>query len=168
LVQHRDPQSGAITYVPTPELYRLIVARLFLADGSTAVSEKFQFAPVEGIRLLFELSSPTLVSGLPWYVAKLKVFEFSPGARLLVEATPGSEVRLTQSVETNRGRPFEYRNSKIADQKGHTSFLIVYPPKEGEPTGAVVPVILDADGRRSAIEVTAADIETQRAIRMSR
>jgi len=96
------------------------------------------------------------------------VFEVSPGARLLVKATPGSEVKLTQSVETNRGRRFEYRNSKTADQKGNTSFLIVYPPKEGEPTGAVGPVVLNIDGRRSAIEVTAADIETQRKIRVPR
>jgi hypothetical protein len=149
-------------------LYRLIVSRLFFADGTTTVIGRSQLDPVEGIRLLFESSSPARVSGLPWYVAKLKVFEFTPGARLLVEATPGSEVILTQSVETNRGRRFEYRNSKIADQKGNTSFLVVYPPKEGKPTGAVGPVVLDVDGRRSAIEVTAADIETRREIRVSR
>jgi len=168
LVPQRDPRSGAITYVPTPKLYRLIVSRLFFADGTMAVSDNYQFAPVEGIRLLFESSSPARVSGLPWYIAKLKVFEFGPGARLLIESTPGSEIRLTQSVETNRGRRFEYRNSKIADQKGNASFLIVYPPKDGEPTGAVGPVVLDVDGRQSTIEVTAADIEIQRQIRVPR
>jgi dolichyl-diphosphooligosaccharide--protein glycosyltransferase len=166
--QLRDPVTGVMNYVPRPALSRLIISRLFLVNGTTAAFGMLRFAPVEGIRLVFESSSPALVSGLPWYVAKLKVFEVTPGARLQVEATPGSEVKLTQNVETNRGHRFEFLNSKIADEDGHASFSIVYPPKREEATGAVGPVVLEVDGRQRSIEVTAVDIETQRQIRVPR
>jgi len=166
LQEHRDPRSGAVTYLPTPALQRLIVARLFYASGSAASAGDYRFAPVEGLRLVFESRSPARVSGLPWHVAKLKVFEVVPGARLRVETTPGSEVALTQRLETNRGRRFEYRDAKIADAEGHANFAVVYAPKAGEATGAVGPVELVSDGRRSAVEVTAADIDAQREIRV--
>lgn len=162
----RDPVSGAVSYAPTPKLYKLIIARLFYADGTSAAVSNFKFAPVEGVRLLFESTSPAAVNGLPWKVARLKVFEVVAGARLVVAAIPGSEVTLTQSVETNQGRRFEYRNSKIADQNGTVTFLITYLPKIDDATGSIGPVELEAHGRRSAVVVTAADIEMQRQIKV--
>ncbi len=167
LHEYRDPQSGAVTYLPTPALQRLVVARLFYADGSAARAGVFRFAPVEGVRLLFESSSHARVSGLPWHVAKLKVFEVVPGARLLVEASPGSDVVLTQRLETNRGRRVDFRIEKIADADGRARFAAVYAPKAGQATGAVGPLMLEFDGRQSAVEVTAADIDAQRQIRVA-
>lgn len=167
LALQRDLQSGALSYVPTPKLYKLIISRLFYADGTAADAGSFRFDPVEGVRLQFESSSPADVNGLPWPVAKLKLYEVVSGARLMITAAPGSTVKVSQTVETNRSRRFAYRNAKSADQNGIAEFVISYPPRQDGSVGAVGPVSVEANGRHSAVTVTAADIDARRRIRVS-
>lgn len=162
----RDTRTGLASYVPRPQLYQLIVSRLFYADGTSAAVQSFHFAPVEGLRLMFESSSPALVTGLPWQVPKIKVFEYAPGALLSIKTAPGREVTLSQPVETNRGRRFVYRNSKIADSGGDVHFRVVYLPKNGAVSGATGPVEIVADGNRRVVAVAATDIETQKQIKI--
>lgn len=166
LVLHRDPVSGKEAYQPTQELYRLNIARLFYADGAGATIGDFQFAPVEGVRMVYESAAPALVNGLPWKVAKFKLFEFLPGVRVRVKAVPGTVVQLRQDVVTNRGRQFVYRISKAADADGWTEFQVVYPPRSGQETGAVGPVHVAGTGHRRAINVNAADITEGRVIEL--
>lgn len=168
LDQQRNTITGRLSYTPNALFYNLIASRLYYADGSQVDSASYRFAPVEGVRLRYESSSPANVSGLPWYIASLKVFEYLPGATLSVLTAPESVVRLTQLVETNIGRRFEFRNEKKADKEGHVSFTIVYGPKNGEETGSVGPVGLEINGRRSTLTVTSADIEIQKNIRAFR
>lgn len=161
---NQDARTGKISYVPAPELYQLIISRLFYSDGSAADVQNFHFAPVEGLRLVFESSSPALVSGLPWHVAKIKIFEYIPGAELLVNTSPGIKVTLSQKVETNQGRVFKYINTKTADSRGIAQFKLVYSPKNKGASGSIAPAQIYTERNHKDITVTSADIETQKLI----
>jgi len=157
-----DPATGALGYVPTSQLYELIVSRLYFADGSEVKVGGFRFQPVEGLRLVFESSSDAADISLPWKVSKMKVFERLSGAALSVQAVPGTPVSLEQAVETNRGRRFVYRSNKLADNNGQARFRIVYPPRLPGRTGAVGPVTIRSGSVSRELAISAGDIESGR------
>ena len=153
------PGSNTTMYVPTPEAMGLVVSRLFFADGSQAQAVGLDFAPVEGVRLVYESSSPAEVSGFPWEVKKLKVFEVADGGAVVVRGAPGSAVTLEVPVVTNQGRRFVYRNQKRCGSDGAARFRLLYPPrKDATSTGAVGPAQFTSGGRSVALSYSEADL----------
>lgn len=157
-----NPATGELSYVPTSQLYELIVSRLYFADGAEARAGNLRFQPVEGLRLVFESSSAAGDIMLPWKVSKMKIFERVPGAELSVNALPGTQISLEQEIETNRGRRFVYRVNKRAGSSGQARFRVVYPPRLPGKTGAIGPVTVRAGSASRELSVSAVDIDSGR------
>lgn len=161
-----DPRRKTTVQVPDRAAYSLISSRLFFADGSLREHGGIRFAPIEGVRLVYESATPAAVGGLPWEIRKLKVFERTDGAVLLVQGRPGRTVDFEQRIETNQGRIFTYRNEKIIAQDGTARFQVVYPARmSAHATGAVGPVILSGAGGRRMIAISDEDIRSRKIVR---
>lgn len=156
-VDRWDPQRGEYAFVPTAEALNLVVLRLFVADGSMVPFGNLTFQPVEGVRLVYESASPAELGGFPWVVRQAKVFERVAGARVVVPAIGGCTVMAEQTVVTNQGREFTYRNRGRADG-GRVSIVLPYPPKGGDATGAVGPARIVCGGRTLTAEISAAAV----------
>jgi len=157
-VDRWDPQRGEYAFVPTAEALNLAVLRLFVADGSMVPFGKLTFQPIEGVRLVYESASPAELGGFPWQVSQAKVFERVAGARVVVPAAGGCTVMAEQTVVTNQGREFIYRNRGSADGAGRVSVVLPYPPKGDDSTGAVGPARIVCGGRRVKAEISAAAV----------
>lgn len=154
-----DARQEKRIYTPTEDAFSLVSVRLFFADGSLAGTAPFDFEPVEGLRLVYEASTPEPLLGLAWEVKRIKVFEVVTGARVTVRGTPGRSVSLSQAIETNQGRRFVYRNEKVCGADGTATFAAVYAPRTGPgATGALGPVVLASQGRSAEVAVTEEDV----------
>jgi dolichyl-diphosphooligosaccharide--protein glycosyltransferase len=155
-----DPNSGNKRDVPSADMYRLVISRLFFADGSEHRLGLMHFQAVEGLRLVYESAGYADTKSFPWEIRKIKVFEFAGSATLTVQSRPGDKIELVQPVVTNRDRHFVYRSSKTAGPDGSARFLVSYPPRDQLTwTGAVGPVTLSSGSLTRTIAVSAADIE---------
>ena len=160
-----DPKLGKTSYIPRREALSLIVSRLFFADGSMMKNRDLEFKPVEGVRLVYESPSPARVYGLPWEIKKMKVFEYNPGALVIVKGPPGQSVILSQNIETNQGRRFTYMNEKFFGNDGTAGFRVAYQLKKSlSETGATGPVVITGIGKKREITVTDEDVESHKTI----
>jgi dolichyl-diphosphooligosaccharide--protein glycosyltransferase len=154
-----NPRIGKTEYIPSPEVFSLISSRLFFADGSFAEAAGIRFLPVEGLRLVYESASPASVGGFPWEIKRMKVFQVVQGATVKVRGVPGTEVILTQPIETNQGRVFTYNNGKVFDKSGLATFKVLYPRKNGPfSTGATGQPLISSHGQKHIITVRDEDI----------
>jgi len=163
-VDRWDPQRGEYAFVPTSEALSLAVLRLFVADGSMVPFGKLTFQPIEGVRLAYESASPAELGGFPWQVSQAKVFERVAGARVVVPAIGGCTVMAEQTVVTNQGREFIYRNRGSADGAGRVSVVLPYAPTKDRATGAVGPARIVCGGRTLKAEISAAAVAAGTAI----
>jgi len=162
-----DEARKRYAFVPTAEALDLAVLRLYIADGSMVSLGKLTFQPIEGVRLVYESGSPAELGGFPWEVRQSKVFERVAGARVVVPPAGGCTVIAEQTVVTNQGREFIYRNLGRADVAGGLSVVLPYPPKLGEATGAVGPAIISCGGRRATAEISAAAVASGKTMPLS-
>lgn len=159
-----DPQRKQHAFVPTSEALNLAVLRLFVADGSMLPLGNLTFQPIEGVRLVYESASPAELGGFPREVRQAKIFERVPGAKVVVSPPGGCTVMAEQTVVTNQGREFIYRNLGCVDGAGGVAVVLPYPPKVGESTGAVGPAIISCGGRRTTAEISAVAVTSGKTI----
>ncbi|GFE57745.1 STT3 domain-containing protein [Geobacter sp. AOG1] len=147
----RQPGNGN-AYSPTAEAFDLVSSRLFFADGSQRMLGGFTFRAVEGVRMVHESPSNAKVGGFPWEVKRLKIYEFCPGTTIIVHARPGETVTISQPIETNQGRRFDYVNEKTASADGVVRFTLVYSRRQGpDSVGATGPALITAGSRHADI-----------------
>lgn len=162
-VPRLNPQSGIIEYNPLKEVFTLVSSRLFFADGSLAKAGEILFQPVESVRLVYESPSAATITGFPWEIKRLKVFEYAKGATLTVKGTPGKTAALSQPIETNQGRRFTYRIEKVFGKDGKVDFKLLYPKKTSfQMTGAIAAPLITIDGEKRLIDISDADITGSR------
>jgi len=154
--------GGGTMYVPTSESLDLVVSRLFLADGSLTRAAGVVFLPVENVRLVYESKSTADVEGFPLQVRKIKVFEYSKGAEVVVRGTPGEIVTFSLPVETNQGRRFDFRSKKRIGDEGTATFKLLYPPKKWEACGAIGPASIGYQGRFTTVSYDENDVTSGR------
>lgn len=154
--------------VPTEEFFRLISSRLLIADGSLASANFVVFKQLEGMRLVYESRTPAKMFNFPWEIKKIKIFEYRRGATLVVKGTPGTVVKIVQTVETNQGRRFNFQNAKPIGENGATSFSVPYKQKAGpDSTGAVGPLEITDDAGKRTVQVSNDDVEQERTLNIS-
>ena len=123
-----DPATGRSS--PAPRLFRTLMGRLALADGSEVQAGADSVPALTGFRLVHE--SPEIRSGLAPGPAgdprnpRVKIFERVPGARLEGSTDPGSEVRVDIQVTTDAGRAFPYTSRTPAAADGIFSVVVPY------------------------------------------
>lgn len=162
-----DAMRKQYAFVPTAEALNLAVLRLYVADGSMVSLGKLTFQPIEGVRLVYESASPAELGGFPWEVRQAKVFERVAGARVVVPSAGGCMVIGEQTVVTNQGREFIYRNQGRADGAGSVAVILPYPPKGEETTGAVGPAVIACGERRIRLEISADAVATGKTMPLS-
>ena len=161
-VEKWDPTRGISVRYPTSETFSLVSSRLYYADGTERVTAGFTFAPVEGLRLVYESRSAANVVGFPWEIKKYKIFEFLDGATIAVDGLPGREVVLSQWIQTNQGRRFEYKIKKVFDVSGKVVFKAVYSPLSlNNSTGSVGSCYLSSSGQIQELKINKADIDSE-------
>ncbi|MBN8558365.1 MAG: hypothetical protein J0L74_11950, partial [Burkholderiales bacterium] len=147
-----DASRQSEIVLPLPESFTLAASRLYFADGRSARVGPVRFEPVESVRLVWESASPGNVFGFPWEIRKLKIFEVHPGPEIAVTGPPGTTVTLSQPVETNQRRRFDYQAEKMLDATGRTHFLLPYAPKTVPgTTGSIGPAIIATGSFRQEI-----------------
>ncbi len=108
-----------------PEFFKTVQTRLYFFDGTIPDFDHDLFESLPHFRLHMESSST--ISHMGERISHLKLFESVPGARLVGEAQPNTEVLLKASIRTNREREFLYRSKTIADRNGSFGFVVPYP-----------------------------------------
>jgi dolichyl-diphosphooligosaccharide--protein glycosyltransferase len=117
-----------MTVDPRPSYLALVPNRLFFDDGRGTDA----WPPLDGFRLLYE--SPMTSPGEPLHERQWKVFEPVAGARLVVRAAPGTEVRASTALLANTGRSFDWEVTANASADGVARLRLPYA---SGPNGAV-------------------------------
>ena len=55
-----------------------------------------------------------------------KLFQIVPGARAVIEASPGESVEVSLNLRSNQGRAFDYTVQAVADENGEAVLLLPY------------------------------------------
>jgi asparagine N-glycosylation enzyme membrane subunit Stt3 len=120
-LEERDPVTGS-RYALRPELFDLVVSRLWFFDGGSRTGE----APgLAGYRLLAE--SPTAVEVLGHRAQAYKLFGVVEGALLRVRgARPGAAVLATVQVATTAGRTYAWTGRAVAGADGTAALRVPY------------------------------------------
>jgi len=115
-----NPQGGTgISFEPTQGYYRLISTRLYLNDGAGLV-----FASRGCLRLVYEYPGFWDVDNEK--ISMIKIYEYLPGARLLITGTPYSTVQIGLPIQTNARRKFNYQVSVTLPASGSTIIYLPY------------------------------------------
>ena len=97
-----------------------------------------------------------------------KLFEIVPGARLEVQATPGTRVAARIDLITNQGREFSYRNSVKADPTGWAQLILPYaterPRGQGARSGALSFYRIQVGDQSQVLRVRDSDVQAGRVI----
>ncbi|HSN92752.1 MAG TPA: hypothetical protein VLS93_16085, partial [Anaeromyxobacteraceae bacterium] len=143
-IEERGLATGS-RYAMRPEMFDLVVSRLFFFDGGSRSGEP---RALGAYRLLAE--SPSQVSVLGLTAQAYKLFGVVEGARLSVRgARPGTAVAASLPVATAAGRRFLWATGAAADWNGAATLRIPYA---SGPNGASLagPVTV-GDGARSRL-----------------
>lgn len=101
--------------------------RLFYQDGGGYLFPDGYRRAVGTFRLVFESDYPGgLVPSTGVMQSYYKLFEIVPGAIIKGITTPHKDVVISLKLSTGRGRPFEYRDTKQADNTGEYFFRVPY------------------------------------------
>ncbi len=87
-----------------------------------------------------------------------KLFEIVPGAEVLVNAEPGSEVTASLQLITPAAREFVYRARAVADERGRARLRLPYATSGGAPVRSRGPYRIQVGGRRHRLEVPEAAV----------
>jgi len=119
--EERDPVTGS-RYALRPELFDLVVSRLWFFDGASRAGK----APgLAGYRLLAESRTPVEVLG--HRAQAYKLFGVVEGALLRVRgARPGATVSATVAVETIADRGFLWTGRAVAGADGTAALRVPY------------------------------------------
>jgi asparagine N-glycosylation enzyme membrane subunit Stt3 len=113
--------SAGSTYALRPELFDLVVARLYFFDGG---DREGRVASLPDYRLVAESGAPVEILGVR--APRYKLFEVVPGASLRVRAAPGAAVTATVRVLTGGGRTFAWQGVAVAGADGVASLRVPY------------------------------------------
>jgi asparagine N-glycosylation enzyme membrane subunit Stt3 len=145
------------------------VDRLHVDDGSARAegphAERFRLvteAPPGGKAFPFEPVGPGPRSGILY-----KLFERVEGARLVVEAAPGTPVHARATITAQTGRRFHFEAAGSASDGGVAELRVPYAT---EPAGAAAfaeaPYQVAAGGASGAARVAEADVAEGREVRV--
>jgi hypothetical protein len=73
-----------------------------------------------------EIFRPRLAGGVAY-----KLFQIVPGARAVIEASPGEIVEVLLMLRSNQGRAFDYAAQAVADENGEAVLLLPYSTDRG-------------------------------------
>jgi asparagine N-glycosylation enzyme membrane subunit Stt3 len=131
-------ESGSdIIATPLPKFLNTTLARLFLADG----------IGMGHFRLIHE--SPTMIgTNLP--SGYVKIFEYVPGALIVVKAEPNQTAGALLNMTTNQGRHLTYVNQGIL-REGKYEIRVPYPTENEDGFHVLNPYLIFS-GNKSVIE----------------
>jgi oligosaccharyl transferase (archaeosortase A-associated) len=126
-----------ITATPLPKFLNTTLARLFLADG----------IGMGHFRLIHE-SSTMIGTNLP--SGYVKIFEYVPGALIVVKAEPNQTAGALLNMTTNQGRHLTYVNQGIL-REGKYEIRVPYPTENEDGFHVLNPYLIFS-GNKSVIE----------------
>ncbi len=160
-------------YVVTSEeaLPSTVVGRLHRHDGSGSGAR----SGLGHFRLVAESKPGGLGLGAIFHgpqpdAVAYKLFEIVPGARLEVQAAPGTRVAARIDLITNQGREFSYRSSARVDPAGWARLTLPYaterPRGPGARSGAVSFYRIQVGDQGQVLRVRESDVQAGRVIRL--
>ncbi len=156
------PGGKGQIYQPGPKYYGLVATRLLMADGRDMKVGPVRFGGLDHFRLVYESKERMNLVGFPEEVKLIKIFEYLPGAKLIVKAEPGEEVTLSGRVRTNRGRTFEILKRGTANNDGEVLFILPYSTEETLSGWQV----RAGEGRHSRLDVSEEAVKDGKEIRL--
>ena len=112
-----------------PKMYPTVLCRLVWRYGGPFIDRKqgLYYPPLDRLRLVAESAGRDETMRTP-EVARVKLFEYVPGARIEVTGLPpNADVALSTKVITPRGRTFPYIQLFYSDEVGRLSAVLPYP-----------------------------------------
>lgn len=129
-----DRSTGRIVFAP--KMFPTVLCRLVWRYGAAFidVEKGTYYPPLDRLRLVAESRGRDETLRAP-EVARIKLFEYVPGARLRVTGLPpDTEIVLSAKVRTPHGRMFPYIQLQRSDSLGNLSATLPYPNrKENSP-----------------------------------
>lgn len=140
--------------VVTPAVDDLVAARLYFDNGLSSR----RLATLDRYRLVYE--------GPPTAPRQVRLFEFVPGASLLVEAAPpGTLVRVETSLHTNRGRRAPWRAVALTDEQGRAVLRVPYATGMNGVVMAA-PYVVTGEGAAVRVDVAPAAVAGGQRVRV--
>lgn len=122
-VQVNDTGEGP-RFIPSPKYFSTMEARLHIFDGrGVQLSEDIYLEPLHNYRLVHESPSTIITMG-GQEVKFVKIFEYVPGAKIVGNATEGTNVLINVEIKTNQGRMFNYTQTTTSN--GSYEFIVPY------------------------------------------
>ena len=121
-----DVSTGRIVF--DPKMYPTALCRLVWRYGTSYIDRTngIYHPPLDRLRLVAESKGRDETKRIP-EVARIKLFEYVPGARLLVtEFPPDTEITLSAKIITPHGRTFPYIQLLNSGMSGHLSAILPY------------------------------------------
>jgi dolichyl-diphosphooligosaccharide--protein glycosyltransferase len=171
-VRYVVAQSKHAYLAETPAAGAIFYSLYFLDGSESAPPAGDQTGPrieaLERHRLIYE--SRPLRRGSSDEPPLYKIFEFVEGARISGSAAPGSRIRLTLPLRSNRGRALVYAATTAADAQGRYRLRVPYSNRGARPAfraaphytlecgGESAPLRIDEDAVRSGAELRGPDL----------
>jgi len=118
---------GRYVLTHSEEERRSVAGQLHAHDGSAQPGRsalgrvRLVVEAPRGGKSVAEIFRPRAAESIPY-----KLFEIVPGANILVITAPGERVDLSLELRSHRGRPFTYRASSLADDRGEARLRVPY------------------------------------------
>ncbi len=142
-------------YEPPEEAARLASVRLYAFWGGS--DERAGVEPMQHLRLI-KITGPA--DGRNY-----KLFELVKGARLIVEAAPGTVVEVETSVRAPNAPSIPWKIKRSVGEKGRAVFYLPYPTGGGRFQIAADPYRVKARGTGKTAEVSERDVRQGRSYR---
>lgn len=129
-----DPATGHIVF--NPKIYPTVLCRLTCRYGAALIdrASDMYYPPVDRLRLVAESIGRDETMESP-EVAWIKLFEYVPGARVLVTGLPANTgIVISTMVSTPHGRTFPYVQFFNSNTEGSLSMILPYANEKA--TGA--------------------------------
>ena len=131
-VSNFDKFTGRITF--NEKIYPTVLCRLVWRYGAAFIDREknIYHPPLDRLRLVAESAGKDETMSTP-EVARIKLFEYVPGARLLVTGfPPEAGIALSAKIITPHRRTFPYDQLLHADTNGYLSATLPYPTERGK------------------------------------
>ncbi|MDD1753467.1 MAG: oligosaccharyl transferase, archaeosortase A system-associated [Methanotrichaceae archaeon] len=142
---------------PSPRLLNTTLAKLHFGDGSG----------MGHFRLIFESSN---MLGYNHQYAKVKLFEYVPGAVIRIDMKPNQQAGVLLNMTTNQGRNFQYFNM-VESNDSKFEIRVPYSTEDRYETHALNPYLIflgNSDGIRiQNLEVSEEDVLEERIINVN-
>jgi dolichyl-diphosphooligosaccharide--protein glycosyltransferase len=165
-VEERADRSGRVMDMVKPAWFRLVSTRLLLKDGLPVFDRESNVPALPHLRLVYESAGRLEITFLPGDVARVKIFEHVPGARLCGTTVPGTRATARIRVVTNQGRTFTWQTGTISGPDGSYTLPVPYATADAGTVHAVSPYLVTTTNGESTVQVDSLSVEEGKVVRV--